>query len=321
MEAIKPGSCKDVMESGDHRDEDDQCYEQLDMSDYSIIQPPSLPKTDSEEDDEHSYEDLDCLNEEQTMPLSSLSPIRTDQNLTQRNLAHNEKDGEADLKEETEEQYEYEMYIDISEIPPQSQQPKEVSPSLTSHPAEHKPPLLPSMPQPPLASTAGTLPLHKKHHTFSTAQKSASIPRDLSSLFERSLDDLSELTQSEIQVWMLLQMQKMVQKMEDVYETAPAILSPKLTEKQPIPSPPPQEVQGEIEEEHRDPHPTKRGANYVNMDDLEKALSGDPPPPLPPRTYKGQSSDEEKPKSYSLKKTNEDSTKNVYSLQPQGNCQ
>ena len=342
MEAIKPGSCKEIMESSDHRDADDQCYEPLDMYDYAInIHPPSPQKTleskgeetnefeEEESDDEHFYDDPELFEDEgQAVPIPSspqpycepvhsLSPEDVDSPLqydhlpadsTKGNLAESQQEGEADEEENPEEIYEI---ID-----------NEASPPLTSESprAERKPLPLPPLPQPPLARKTATLPLGEKQHTFSTSQKSASIPRNLSSLFELSIDDLSDLTQSEVQVWMLLQMQKMVQKMEDVYETAPAVLSPKLTDKQPIPSLPPQEVQDEIEKGHGDPQPTKRGVNYVNMDDLEKALSGDPPPPLPPRTYKGQSSDEfekEKPK----KKTDKGSTKNVYSLQPQGNCQ
>ena len=149
---------------------------------------------------------------------------------------------------------------------------------------EHKP-SPPVTKPPPLSCTKhGTIPVDAKQHNLSIAQKSASIPRNLSSLFEMSLDDLSEveLSQSKIQLWMLLQMQKMVQKMEDAYETAPA--PPRNCGMPFLPLPPPQEVQEE-KDHNNTSQPTKRGSHYMNMDELEKALAGDPPPPPPPRSY------------------------------------
>ena len=340
MEAIKPGTCKEIMESGTRRDddEDEGCYEEVNAYDYAInIQPPTPSKTTEkteeekneyeEEDDEHLYDEPELYDAGETAlpsssplpysePISSLSPERADSPLqydhlpgdfTPENIAaqHDQEREAGGMREqqidEPEEIYEA-IYDDdiLSVIPPP----------------------IPSTSQQDTASKASTLPGRQKEHTFHSGQKSASIPRNLSSLYELSLEDLSDLTQSEAQVWMLLQMQKMVQKMEDVYETAPAILSPKLSSKQRLPSPPHQEVQDEKDRSTSAPQPTQRGANYVNMDDLEKALSGDPPPPLPPKTYKTQGSDEfEKEKfskSESTKETDKQRIKNVYSLQPQG---
>ena len=104
----------------------------------------------------------------------------------------------------------------------------------------------------------------------------------MSALKELSIDDLTDqdLTPNQVQVWMLLQMQKMVQKMEDAYETGPQAFK----KAAPPPPPPPRE--------ERYDHSRQRSALYSNMDALEIAFSNTPPPPVPPRTYKQKVSDE-----------------------------
>ena len=133
-------------------------------------------------------------------------------------------------------------------------------------------------------------------------RRSATIPKELASIAEISLENLADLDQKETQLWMLLHMQKMVQKMEQVYgSTQP--LSPK-ADKQPIikskpppkpvnlcsktkaPSPPSSPPPEEIEEIYdEDIGPIELEASredlYINLDTLSEA----PPPPIPPRTY------------------------------------
>ena len=191
---------------------------------------------------------------------------------------------------------------------------------------------LPAPPPPPLkppSSSSGEDPtlqqvLQEKCPPLSSVKKSVTIPRDLSSFSELSLENISSLTPGEVQIWMLLQMQKMVQKMEDVYETTPEALTPRLAAKQPVP-PPPQAVKDDSAHHQT----TQRQVFYANMDDLEEALSDAPPPPLPPRTYKCQTSVEgeelekgaheyyqQKPVPRDEGRLNTTSFPNVYSQQP-----
>lgn len=108
------------------------------------------------------------------------------------------------------------------------------------------------------------------------------------SYFELPLENLSDLNANEIQMWMLLQMQKMVQKMEDIHEITPGSTSPRGRKlpsvKKPVPLPRPevsQDTKGQADVAQSLPF-------YVNVDEMERALSYSPPPPLPPKTYKEQ---------------------------------
>ena len=162
------------------------------------------------------------------------------------------------------------------------------SPSLKQpvpRPLPPSPPLPDPKSLPPFAiEEISTLQKVSQSRHSQSISKSSTIPRVMSSLQELSIDNLSDhdLTPNEVQVWMLLQMQKMVQKMEDVYETGPQAFTPHTASKRPVPPPP-------LEETH---HSRQQSTLYANMDALEVALSNTPPPPLPPRTYKSQPSGE-----------------------------
>ena len=137
----------------------------------------------------------------------------------------------------------------------------------------------------------------------SSPRRSATIPKELASIAEISLENLSNLDQKEAQLWMLLHMQKMVQKMEQVYgSTQP--LSPKadkqlitkpkpppkpakLCSKAKVPAPPSSPPPDEIEEIYDEDIGTEatRDDLYINLDTISEAVTEAPPPPIPPRTY------------------------------------
>lgn len=165
-----------------------------------------------------------------------------------------------------------------------------------------------STPSSAISSNVSTSPLQQV--PSSVHQKSAFLPQDLSSL---SLGDISYLTQNEVQIWMLLQMQKLVQKMEDVYETVPETqTSILLPGKRSLPNQP-----QESREETAADQPMPRGDFYVNIDDLDSVLSDETMPPLPPKTYKGQSSREHETTEQKKLQKEESHVKNVYSEKPQ----
>ena len=135
-------------------------------------------------------------------------------------------------------------------------------------------------------------------------RRSASIPKELKSIAEISIENLANLDPMEAQLWMLLHMQKMVQKMEQVYDT-PQPLSPRANKSpitkpsappNPPPSSPPSEEIEEIYDEDIGPElemadePTRQDL-YVNLDTLNEAITESPPPPIPPRTYQHPSED------------------------------
>ena len=166
-------------------------------------------------------------------------------------------------------------------------------------------------PSPAFSSKVSTSPLQEVHPTSPSIQKSASLPQDLLS---HSLGDLSGLTQSEVQILMLLQMQKLVQKMEDVYETVPETQTcTRLPGKRSLPTQP-----QESREETAAHQPMQRSDFYVNVDDLERVLSDEAMPPLPPRTYKRQTSREHETTKQKKPQQEESYVENVYSGEPDG---
>ena len=157
-----------------------------------------------------------------------------------------------------------------------------------------------------------------------TLQRSITIPQTLESISELTLENLTNLDQKQAQLWMLLQMQKMVQKMEDVYEPLkpPANIQLKTkptaasnTTPSPPLSPPPKEIEELYDEDigsdllasqqqnHQDAYvnldslqiannqqPTHQDV-YINLDTISEALTAALPPPVPPRTYQQSSAD------------------------------
>ena len=146
-------------------------------------------------------------------------------------------------------------------------------------------------------------------------RRNATIPKELNSIAEISLENLSNLNPMEAQLWMLLHMQKMVQKMEEVYDS-PQPLSPRanknpitkpstslkpaeLFDKAKVPAPPSSPPSEEIEEIYDEDigpelelaaEPTRKDL-YVNLDTLSEAITESPPPPIPPRTHQHASED------------------------------
>ena len=146
----------------------------------------------------------------------------------------------------------------------------------------------------------------------STPKRSATIPKKLESVTEISLENLSNLGPKQAQLWMLLNMQKMVQKMEKMEEVygstqsmsskadrqsitkpmpppKPAPLCGKAKAPAPPNYPPPEEIE-EIYDEDIGPEleiaaePTRQDL-YINLDTINEAVEEAPPPPVPPRTY------------------------------------
>ena len=146
----------------------------------------------------------------------------------------------------------------------------------------------------------------------STPKRNATIPKKLESVTEISLENLSNLGPKQAQLWMLLNMQKMVQKMEKMEEVygstqplsskaerqsltkpipppKPTLLCGKAEAPAPPNYPPPEEIE-EIYDEDIGPElemaaePTRQDL-YVNLDTINEAVEEDPPPPVPPRTY------------------------------------
>lgn len=126
--------------------------------------------------------------------------------------------------------------------------------------------------------------------------RNVTIPKEMDSITEISSENLDNLDPKEVQLWMLLQMQKMVQKMEDVYGTSQP-MSPRAS-KRPTTKPyskakappppssldPPSEVMKETDHEDTGSEPTRQDL-YINLDTISEAITESPPPPIPPRTY------------------------------------
>ena len=155
-----------------------------------------------------------------------------------------------------------------------------------------------------------------------TMQRSITVPRTLESVSEITLENLTNLDQKQAQLWMLLQMQKMVQRMEDVYEplkpsannppkAKPSTLAPTPEFHQPqeteeaeyddniehFPSDKQQSNRSDLyvnlkdREIGDDKQATARQELYINLDSISAALTAPTPPPIPPKTYQQSSAD------------------------------
>ena len=114
--------------------------------------------------------------------------------------------------------------------------------------------------------------------------------------------DEDNLDPNEMQLWLLLQIQKMVQKMEDVYGTSSPKLARRKASNSPMctkhvhgkakpppttssPDPPSQAViQKEINNEDMESRPARRDL-YESLDTINEAITESLPPPIPPKTY------------------------------------
>ena len=116
-------------------------------------------------------------------------------------------------------------------------------------------------------------------------------------------EELDSIDPNEMQLWLLLQMQKMVQKMEDVYGTCKPS-SPRPAKRQAdtlpryaklqhgktkAPSPPsspdpPPEAVKQTNNEDTESEPTRQDL-YENQDTINEAIKEIFPPPIPPKTY------------------------------------
>ncbi len=157
-----------------------------------------------------------------------------------------------------------------------------------------------------------------------TMHRSITIPKTLESVSEITLENLTNLDQKQAQLWMLLQMQKMVQRMEDVYEPLKpsANNQPKAEPSTSAPTPrpvfhQPQEIEEAEYDDNIVSYPPDEQPNrsdvYVNLNDLELVDDQQPthqqlyinldsisaaltaptpvPPPIPPKTYRPTSAD------------------------------
>ena len=90
-------------------------------------------------------------------------------------------------------------------------------------------------------------------------RRSVTVPKELSALAETSIEDLSNMNPSEAQLWMLNQMQKLVEKFAGIYESTAVGPLPKETKSN----------RGKV-------LPAQAEGVYENLQSL---------PPVPPRTY------------------------------------
>ena len=154
----------------------------------------------------------------------------------------------------------------------------------------------------------------------STIPRSSTIPKTLESVSEITLENLTNLDQKQAQLWMLLQMQKLVQRMEDVYEPVKpsANNQPKVEPSTSAPAPvfhqPGETEEAEYDDDIRnfppDEQPNRsdlyvnlsdleivddqqatRKELYINLDSISAALAAPTPPPIPPKTYRQLSAD------------------------------
>ena len=123
--------------------------------------------------------------------------------------------------------------------------------------------------------------------------RSSTVPKHLEMITEISLEHLHKLDPKEAQLWMLIQMQKMIQKMEDVHDTSQVSSTKK---RQNPPQQKPVDSQEELYvndfEMNTDQQVTRKDI-YVNLDTISEALAGTTVPPVPPRTYRSASTDNE----------------------------
>ena len=120
-------------------------------------------------------------------------------------------------------------------------------------------------------------------------RRNITVPKELELISEVTLESLTNLDVKEAQLWMLLQMQKMVQKMEDVYDMPQASTkhpNPKQnTPKPPSPSkslPPSSPMSEDVYVDMKPP----RQDIYLNLDTIGEVLTETPAPAIPPRTYR-----------------------------------
>lgn len=373
MEAIKPGSCKEILAVSRHTsetEEEEDSYVTVNntMYDYATNTQLGVKVQDSEKkaddlvfgevSDERLYDNpqLDTADDRPPLPpprpparlpqmaQPSISVLYADQHNTASKVSsatpsitvNEDKQDDACIYEDYDDIYSFPVNGSQLSKTHRTQESQHPVPSLylqllPSFPSEPPPPPpdsrqepLPevlqssphhrSKPSPSFPSREKNAPLHESHPLLSPVKKSASFPRNLSTFSELSLDDLSNLSQSEIQTWTLIQMQKLVQKMENVYETIPEARSPtRISSKWPGMPLSPRKSKAV---QH---HPAQRDTLYVNAEDLERVLSdhSDPPPPLPPRISKGQSSEEVE--TVELKQPQKEE-RNVCSQPPHGKC-
>ena len=120
--------------------------------------------------------------------------------------------------------------------------------------------------------------------------RSSTVPKHLEATSEISLEHLNKLDPKEAQLWMLIQMQKVIQKMEDVYDTPQISSTKKQKNPQQQKSPDFRHTSGENEKlyvnEFEMTSDVARKDIYVNLDAIGEALAGSNLPPVPPRTYR-----------------------------------
>ena len=130
------------------------------------------------------------------------------------------------------------------------------------------------------------------------------LPDDIESLTDLSMDYMANVDPRKAQLWMLLQMQKIVQRIENVYETVNYYTQP--LQSQPLPFKkdageekaamstfihprPPSPPMDDGQEKTGSLSMKSRGKDYVNLSEISKAVSktkcNRPLPPLPPKTY------------------------------------
>ena len=117
----------------------------------------------------------------------------------------------------------------------------------------------------------------------STPSEGATFPEELDSIDEDNLNP------NEMQLWLLVQMQKMVQKMEDVYGPCKPRYAKLQHGKTKAPSPPsspdpPPEAAKQTNNKDTESEPTRQDL-YENPDNINEAIEETLPPPIPPRIY------------------------------------
>ena len=117
----------------------------------------------------------------------------------------------------------------------------------------------------------------------SAPSEGATFPEELDSIDEDNLNP------NEMQLWLLLQMQKMVQKMEDVYGPCKPRYAKLQHGKTKAPSPPsspdpPPEAAKQTNSKDTESEPTCQDL-YENPDNINEAIKETLPPPIPPRIY------------------------------------
>ena len=101
-----------------------------------------------------------------------------------------------------------------------------------------------------------------------------SLPDDMESLADLSVEYLANVDPREAQLWMLVQMQKMIQRIENVYETVGYYTRPQ-------PVPPQQRSTSELKIES----PSSRKKHYVKLSEISKVVAQSN---MPPKSCKDQ---------------------------------